>query len=133
MRKPKQKHLMNALMGAHAAGIRKGALAASAAPSAPPAAPPPPMPMGGMGGGGGAAPMGPGMKRGGPVKKGHGGALHKAATQIESFAKSEDKEGKGEAKEHRRGGRVKRMARGGHVGGRGDGIAQRGHTKGRIC
>lgn len=115
----------NAVMAAHQLGIQKGAAMASAPkpPMGPPPAPPP-----GAGGppmqpGAGAPPPGMGMS--------HGGAIRKAAKALMQHADAEDREEKG--KKMCGGGKV-RKAKGGTVrGGRGDGCAMKGFTKGRVC
>lgn len=110
MKRKQAAKFRNAVMAAHQLGIQKGVAKASALrpPMGPPPAPPPgaggpPMPPPGAG----APPAMPpqGMKKGGSV-----------------WAKKAC------------GGKVKKMAMGGSVrGGRGDGCAVKGKTKGRVC
>jgi hypothetical protein len=133
MKKPSKVKLVRALVAAHKAGIMKGAMAAR---SAPPAAPP--MPAGG-------APMGPppgaggppmGMKKGGEVESKSDVKKEISFMRKHGASKSmiahEQAEARGEKKHIKCKGGTVRMAHGGRVGGRGDGIAQRGRTKGRM-
>ena len=109
VKNPGKKKILQAVMAAHQAGIQKGAAAAGGA-GMPPGLPP--------GGPAGAPPMG--MKKGGFVpfaKKGAG----KPGDKKEKWTPPWLKKGK-------------KFAAGGSVsGGRGDGCAMRGRTKGRFC
>jgi hypothetical protein len=121
MKKAKSKKIMEAVLAAHQAGIQKGAAAAAAAPKpagGPPMAPPGAPPMGG-------APMRPpGMKKGGEVE-----SKEMMKKEISFFKR------KGAPKSmirHEEAEMKNKYASGGRVGGRGDGCAQRGKTRGRM-
>lgn len=121
---------MMALKRAHDMGVEEGsARTAPVRPSMPPpgaGAPPPRAPAPPMAAGAGGPPPGimpprpgmpprpPGMKKGGAVK----------GKWVPPWAKKGDNPAEEKAE--------KKFAKGGRVGGRGDGCAQRGHTKGTM-
>ena len=106
--KPGKPEVIRALMAAHQAGVQKGAMASQGGGGMPPPGPPGPP---------GAPPMG--MKKGGFVpfaKKGAGKPGDKKEKWTPPWAK-----------------KGKKFAAGGRVGGgRGDGCATRGRTRGRM-
>ena len=147
MKKPSagmRKKIMGAVMAAHQAGMQQGAQAGARPPAGPPpgAGGPPPgiagLPPGGPAGGppmpppgAGGPPRPPGMKKGGKVE----GSAAEEAGESKAVEAAEGK--KGEAKEKwvpPWAKKSKKYATGGSVrGGRGDGCAVKGKTKGRMC
>lgn len=104
LNKGQKSKIMKAVMQAHVAGIQKGRMAGAQPPAGGPPMPPP----------GAGAPPPMGMKAGGKVAS--------KEKWTPPWAKKAC------------GGKVKKMASGGVVrGGRGDGCATRGHTRGKMC